>query len=143
MFTLEQSIARDRNVQLHDQRKLKFALTALGYHDDTKEGLSPYSSNQFFDGIKKFQKDNKLKVDGLVRPEGETHKAIKSRLAKDRGALGAFGDFTKNYFDMREAKTNEADKYFHCKANYEATERGWVGQRMAELKFWARGLRNS
>lgn len=24
MFTLEQSIARDRNVQLHDQRKLRF-----------------------------------------------------------------------------------------------------------------------
>lgn len=66
MFTLTRSIARDRDADLNDQANVKFALTALGYHEDTEEGLSPYSSNQFYDGIKRFQKDKKLKVDGIL-----------------------------------------------------------------------------
>jgi RHS repeat-associated protein len=33
-------------------------------------------------------------------------------------------DFVRNYCDMKEANTIGADKYFHCKANYEASKRG-------------------
>lgn len=34
---------------------------------------------------------------------------------------------------MREANTIGADKYFHCRANYEATENGWGGFSVAKL----------
>jgi hypothetical protein len=34
-----------------------------------------------FTGIRSFQKDNALKVDGFMRPEGPTEKAINTRLA--------------------------------------------------------------
>lgn len=44
---------------------------------------------------------------------------------------GATRDFVRNYNDMRTANTIGADKYFHCKANCEATQRGWVGNAMA------------
>jgi len=40
---------------------------------------------------------------------------------------GAY-DFLKNYQDMREAGWRGADKYFHCKANCEAAQRGLGGE---------------
>ena len=46
-------------------------------------------------------------------------------------AAGATQDFLRNYSDMRAANTIGADKYFHCKANCEATQRGWVGEKTA------------
>lgn len=47
-------------------------------------------------------------------------------------AIGADFDFWRNYWNMREAKTHGADKYFHCKANCEAARRGPGGQ----LESW-------
>jgi len=47
--------------------------------------------------------------------------------------VGATGDFVRNYWDMREANTIGADKYFHCKANCEATQRGEVGEDTATI----------
>lgn len=48
-------------------------------------------------------------------------------------AAGAVGDFVRNYKDMREANTIGADKYYHCKANCEASQRGEVGKGTATL----------
>lgn len=39
-------------------------------------------------------------------------------------AFGADKDFWDNYWDMRDANTIGADKYFHCRANCEAARRG-------------------
>lgn len=46
--------------------------------------------------------------------------------------LGATGDFFQNYQDMRDANTIGGDKYFHCKANCEAAQRGNGGQDAAK-----------
>ncbi|WP_369314819.1 hypothetical protein [Hyphococcus lacteus] len=46
--------------------------------------------------------------------------------------VGAARDFKRNYDDMRDANTIGADKYFHCKANCEATKRGPSGEASAE-----------
>jgi RHS repeat-associated protein len=46
-------------------------------------------------------------------------------------ALGAVGDFLRNYQAMRRANTIDADKYFHCMANCEATRRGSFGEAVA------------
>jgi len=45
--------------------------------------------------------------------------------------IGATGDFVRNYNDKRTANTIGADKYFHCKANCEAANRGKSGVAMA------------
>ena len=45
-----------------------------------------------------------------------------------RDAIGGAGDFIDNYRDMRDANTIGADKYFHCKANCEASQRGEGGE---------------
>jgi RHS repeat-associated protein len=47
-------------------------------------------------------------------------------------AIGADIDFLRNYFNLREANTIGADKYFHCKANCEASRRGPGGS----LESW-------
>lgn len=44
---------------------------------------------------------------------------------------GAAQDMRRNYDDMKEANTINADRYFHCKANCQATERGSVGSAVA------------
>lgn len=46
-------------------------------------------------------------------------------------AIGGAGDFLDNYGDMRDANTIGGDKYFHCKANCEAAQRGEGGEDMA------------
>jgi hypothetical protein len=60
--------------------------------------------------------------------------------AKPKHFGGAFGDFLRNYTDMREANFKESDKYFHCKANCEASRRGLAGEATAigisELREW-------
>lgn len=63
---------------------------------------------------------------------------IKDSLKNNSEAFEAYGDFARNYFDMREADFIGGDKYFHCKANYQATSRGWKGKETAEKLSSAR-----
>jgi hypothetical protein len=127
MFELKGKIARNVSVDPEDSANVKFALTSLGYYNDDKSGLSPYADDQLFTAVKSFQKENDLKVDGVLNVNGPTQAKIKDKLKENEKAGNAFGDFWKNYWDMREADTIGADNYFHCKANFEATQRGWDG----------------
>ncbi len=43
------------------------------------------------------------------------------------------GDMWRSYSDMREANTIGADKYFHARGNYEASQRGPGGRWAAEV----------
>ena len=47
--------------------------------------------------------------------------------------INSVKDFQKNYKDMIEANTVGADKFFHCKANCEATKRGSAGKATASV----------
>ena len=47
--------------------------------------------------------------------------------------FGATNDFFRNYKDMRNANTIGADKYFHCKANCQASKRGAGGRLQSRL----------
>lgn len=49
-----------------------------------------------------------------------------------RETPSAAGDFVRNWSDMRTARTIDGDKYFHCKANFEAARRGGFGDFAAE-----------
>jgi len=46
-------------------------------------------------------------------------------------SAAAAGAFSRSYLDMRSANTIDADKYFHCKANCEASRLGPVAEQMA------------
>ena len=49
-------------------------------------------------------------------------------------------DFWRNYWEMREANTMGADKYFHCKANCQSARRGMGGDVAAALISESREL---
>lgn len=126
------TLARNYNVHPEDVFNVKSALSVFGYYDHEKDGISEYPNDQMFHSIKAFQKDNNLKVDGIMKPFGETISKIKQKFTEIPQIAGASTDFAKNYFDMREAWTKGGDKYFHCKANYEATKRGEAGENTAK-----------
>ena len=46
--------------------------------------------------------------------------------------VGAIADMTQNYFAMKRDNTIGNDDYFHCKANYEAADRGNIGRSIAQ-----------
>lgn len=46
--------------------------------------MTKFSDNGMFEGIKSFQKDNKLKVDGIMKPQGETESKINNVLNNAR-----------------------------------------------------------
>lgn len=133
MFQLNRVITRDSSNDLDDISNIKLALTSLGYYDDTKTGLSTFVDDQLFNSIKLFQKGNSLKVDGIIKPEGPTQAVIKKELSGNKIAGNAFQDFIRNRDHMNKTQFIGGDKYFHCKANYEAASRGWFGNVIANV----------
>ena len=132
MFNIINTVSRRNQTKVEDTANIKTALTVLGYYDDSETGLSPYADNQLFQSIELFQKDQNLEVDGVLKPKGETEQKIKDSLKNDKKAGNAFGDFKRNQENLKKT-TSDADKYFHCVANYEATERGWDGEVAAHV----------
>ncbi len=133
MFKLKRTIARNRKIDLNDTAVIKIGLTSLGYYDDTETGLSPYADDDLFHSIKAFQKDHNLEVDGVIKPDGPTQAKMKEKINENEKAGNAFMDFKRNFEDMNATRLEGGDKYFHCKANYEAASRGWVGKMTSKI----------
>ena len=134
MFLLNGRLSADSRADINDSGIVKTALRSLGYYKvENEDDFTPYVDSQLFGSIKKFQKDEKLKVDGIVNPNGETHSRLKENIKRTEQSAGAFLDFTKNYFVMRAKDVKLSDRYFHCKANFEAGSRGIYGEEMAEI----------
>ena len=79
-------------VEPEDTLKTKKALSDLG-HYKIKSGLESFGitdfvDNEMFDGIKSFQKDNELEVDGIMHPGGPTERKINQSLMNKKH----FGD---------------------------------------------------
>ncbi|NCC21918.1 MAG: hypothetical protein EOM26_05570 [Alphaproteobacteria bacterium] len=107
---------------------MKLALYSLGYYDGETYGFSDYGNNELFEAIRSFQKSSHLESDGVVNPDGPTHIAISRDIDKTPAAKNALLIFEKNRQDMIGANTIGADKYFHCKANYESARLGRGGE---------------
>tara|TARA_R110001592_G_scaffold16881_12_gene71687 strand:+ start:9126 stop:10028 length:903 start_codon:yes stop_codon:yes gene_type:complete len=65
-----------------DVRTTKTNLQKAGYFpaDDKKDNDNPFLTRKMDEGIKKFQKDNNLKIDGVMKPSGETERTLYERL---------------------------------------------------------------
>ncbi|MBI5162760.1 MAG: peptidoglycan-binding protein [Magnetospirillum sp.] len=67
----------------------KRALNALGYYDVPPErGIDDCVDGATFEGIRQFQRDNGLKVDGFMRPEGPTERKINASLSERGPGVG-------------------------------------------------------
>ena len=75
-----------------------------------------------FDALEGDEEDDDFK-DGVIEQEDQN---------PFFQVLGAIKDMGRNYFDMKSDNTKKADDYFHCKANFEAANRGEYGSKTAE-----------
>ena len=148
----------------NDVARVKYGLSQLNYYKEPKNlGMSTIPDSQMFEGVKKYQKDKGLHVDGLLKPKGETINSINNDLRKKgennhsllgniKQSLGAAYDMGNEYFKMKSHNYKGLDDYHHCKANYNAASRGEAGYNTAkylgELKedfdyyknIWYKGL---
>ena len=81
-FKLKSTIGRNHNVDLDDVLKTKQILQSLGYYTTPKHGLTKYPEHDMFKGIERFQEDNGLQKDGVMRPDGPTAQRLDETLAK-------------------------------------------------------------
>jgi len=81
-FRLKRPIGPDSNMDLDDVLNTKRALKDLDFMSVPKYGLTPYPDQPMIDGIKSFQRKNKLRVDGVMKPDGPTLKSLNQTLAE-------------------------------------------------------------
>ena len=72
----------NNNGHEEDVLELKQNLQQLGYYKTPKYGMTGYTDNETFEGVKRFQKDNNLTVDGVLKPGGETESKLNEHLSR-------------------------------------------------------------
>lgn len=76
-FKLKDPIGTSYRVDPNDRMNAKRALNQLGYYNiPPHRGIDDWTDDAMFDGIRRFQRDNGLKVDAFMRPGGPTERAI-------------------------------------------------------------------
>jgi peptidoglycan hydrolase-like protein with peptidoglycan-binding domain len=80
MFGLKQPFGASYSVSGDDVLSMKSALTKTGDYRVPKTGLTPWTDDAVFDGMRKFQKRHGLTVDGVAKPGGPTEATLKSVL---------------------------------------------------------------
>lgn len=109
-FKLKSPIGRSYNTNPDDVRKIKKALSGLGYYDELEHGITPYPDAAMILGIEKFQRDNGLKSDGVMKPDGETMWMLGSVVgdiftdAQNLQSMGRNGDTLLAHINPREAR---------------------------------------
>lgn len=72
MFSINGLISEGANTEPNDVLKTKTALAQTGHYKVPSHGIVPFPDRQMIDGLKNFQRDNGLTVDGVMRPKGPT-----------------------------------------------------------------------
>ncbi len=87
-FRLKGPIGLEYNMDLDDALNTKKAFRDLGHYRVPKFGLTTYPDQPMIDGIKSFQRKNKLRVDGVMKPDGPTIKRLNETLVLVGGPDG-------------------------------------------------------
>jgi len=90
LFRLKKPIGPNHVVDPGDTVRTKSVLAGMGFFEPPEEGITPWPDIPMVDAVAAFQRENGLKVDGVIRPGGETEQAINDNLAVGgrRGAPG-------------------------------------------------------
>ncbi len=78
---LKDLLASNASADEEDVLNVKQRLNASGHYEEPSYGMTRYPDNRLFDGIKSFQRDQGLTVDGYMRPGGETEAALNKAMA--------------------------------------------------------------
>lgn len=81
-FNLKRQMASNAVATPEDTVNTKMALNQLGYYPQPESGtFGNWVDRDIFKGIRQFQEDHGLNVDGYMNPEGPTEAAINHGLA--------------------------------------------------------------
>lgn len=81
-YKLNRPMDESTNVDPADIVNTKRALNSLGYYTPPfGGGFGDWVDNALFSGIRQFQRDNGLKVDGMMKPGGATESTIRAQMA--------------------------------------------------------------
>jgi len=79
---LKKTIGPSHPTTPEDAVAAKAALARLGHYEIPDFGITPYPDSALFDGLRNFQQEQELKVDGLMKPDGRRPSASASSLRK-------------------------------------------------------------
>jgi len=85
-FRLKRTVGPTHDLAPDDAIAAKTALAELGHYEVPRSGITPHADSALFAGLKNFQREQGLVVDGLMRPDGPTANRLDARLAERRGA---------------------------------------------------------
>lgn len=121
--------------------------------DPSKKTLSDLSTDNLIENYKKISsgKYRTRKSDVSENWGKKTEKYLNNYLKNNNSIterknnlLAPFQDFIDNYNEMKKSKIIGSDKFFHCKANYEAAQRGkwgeFVGKAMSAVREFPYGI---
>lgn len=94
-FSVKNTISQSSNTQPDDVVKTKTALAQTGDYDVPDFGITDIPDRGMIDGLKKFQKKNGLKVDGIMRPGGPTEAKLGETIDTKETAAPSFPQVTK------------------------------------------------
>ncbi|MGH1403806.1 MAG: peptidoglycan-binding domain-containing protein [Alphaproteobacteria bacterium] len=107
---LEGSVGNNMENKQDDVRKTKRHLQDAGYFDeDVQEVETPFITRKMDEGIKAFQQDQGLKVDGILRPGGETERGL-FKGSLNRHSVSESGDDLSVKGDDMSAQAQENPK---------------------------------
>ena len=86
-LNLERVVDRGESIRTDDLLDTKRALSDLGYYEKPTGGFADFTDDEMFEGIEAFQRDKRLRVDGMMVPDGPTVRTINAALVA-RGADG-------------------------------------------------------
>lgn len=70
------------DIEADDVLSVKKKLKDMGHYKEPEWGMSAITDNGMFDGIRNFQKEKGLKVDGIMKPQGETENKMNEVLGQ-------------------------------------------------------------
>lgn len=71
-YRLKKTLGSAYNPDQDDVWVTKHNLKQRGYYSEPRYGMTEHPDQQLFDSIKRYQRDNRLIVDGIMKPGGET-----------------------------------------------------------------------
>ncbi len=103
-FNLKKEVSETTaDIDSDDVINVKKHLKNFGYYKEPEWGIDAIVDTKMFDGIRSFQKDKNLKIDGVMKPKGETESMFNKILKKgEYGATGGLQGLSFGWADEAE-----------------------------------------
>ena len=125
LLGLEKVVARNFGVGPDDARRTKRALGRLGLMKGDKFADNEFPTAGMFEGLKSFQRDSGLRVDGVMRPGGPTERLLAN--AGRRPAPLGFGGSVGPSRPNRRADVTRARRALAATGHLDGTAGGTAG----------------